>query len=482
MTNELRVQEEPAIYKVLTQRPPVVNRSLRSLGTWSGGGTPSKAVAAFWTGGTIPWVSPKDMKVARIRDAEDRITADAVASSATSLVKAGAVVLVVRSGILKHSLPVAVTDVDVALNQDMKALQPGAGVGVDYVAWALRANTERILHTCTKAGTTVQSIEMPALLDFEIPLPTPEEQQRVVETVEARLSLLDASVAGLLRVRANLKRYRASVLKSACEGRLVPTEAELARQEGRDFETGAQLLQRVLAERQKLPQSKPKTKELSAPAVDGLPALPEGWCWSTLESISSVTGGLAKSSSRVANSPMREVPYLRVANVQRGYLELSEIKTILATEKDIAGLRLMPGDVLFNEGGDRDKLGRGHVWNGEVPEAIHQNHVFRARASRHHALPQYLSMCGNGYGGDWFSEFASQSVNLASISLSTLRKFPVALPPLAEQHRIVAEADRRLSLIRAAEVQVVANLARAQRLRQSSGDFHNARFSGTIEA
>ena len=82
-------------------------------------------------------------------------------------------------------------------------------------------------------------------------------------------------------------------------------------------------------------------------------------------------------------------------------------------------------------------------------------------------LPTYLSMCGNGYGIEWFSKFATQSVNLASISLSTLRKFPIALPPYAEQHRIVAEADRRLSLIRGAEAQVRANLARAKRLRQS---------------
>jgi len=317
------------------------------------------------------------------------------------------------------------------------------------------------------SGTTRLKLPQGPMREIPLIAPSIDRQVAVVNYLDEQLTRLDASMATLHRVQANLKRYRASVLKSACEGRLVPTEAELARQEGRDFETSAQLLQRILAERQELPQIRRKAKERSAPVIDGLPQLPESWCWATLESIASVTGGLAKSGSRVANAPMREVPYLRVANVQRGYLELSEIKTILATEKDIADLRLVPGDVLFNEGGDRDKLGRGHIWNGEVPEAIHQNHVFRARASQHHVLPQYLSMCGNGYGVHWFSDYATQSVNLASISLSTLRKFPVALPPLAEQHRIVAEADRRLSLIRVAEAQVAANLARAQRLRQS---------------
>ena len=163
-------------------------------------------------------------------------------------------------------------------------------------------------------------------------------------------------MAVLHRVQANLKRYRASVLKAACEGRLVPTEAELARQEGRDFEAGAQLLNRILAVHPQRVASKRNAKVGEPADAVGLMKLPAGWCWATLGSIASVTGGVAKSGSRVANSPVREVPYLRVANVQRGYLDLSEIKTILATDKDIADLRLMPGDVLFNEGGDRDKL------------------------------------------------------------------------------------------------------------------------------
>ena len=148
MTMKLGVREEPAIYKVLASRMATERRSLRSLGRWSGGGTPSKSNPAFWSGGTIPWVSPKDMKPARISDAEDHITPEAVAQSATSLIKAGSVLLVVRSGILQHSLPVAVTDVDVALNQDLKALQPSAGVDATYVAWALRAHAQAILQIC----------------------------------------------------------------------------------------------------------------------------------------------------------------------------------------------------------------------------------------------------------------------------------------------------------------------------------------------
>lgn len=98
---------------------------LRELGKWSGGGTPSKTNSSFWENGTIPWISPKDMKTDRILSAEDLITAVAVKQSATNLVPAGSVLMVTRSGILRHTFPVAVAEVPVILNQDLKALIPG---------------------------------------------------------------------------------------------------------------------------------------------------------------------------------------------------------------------------------------------------------------------------------------------------------------------------------------------------------------------
>ena len=317
------------------------------------------------------------------------------------------------------------------------------------------------------SGTTRLKLPQGPMRQIPLVVPGLAEQTKIVAYLDEQLSRLDASVAALLRAQANLKRYRASVLKASCEGRLVPTEAELARTEGRTFETGEQLASRIVSMRRATWSGRTKFKEPESPSAEMLPQSPAGWAWVRLDAIAEVTGGLAKSASRVSTSQMREVAYLRVANVQRGYFDLSEIKTILATERDVEELKLLAGDVLFNEGGDRDKLGRGHVWNGEIAEAIHQNHVLRARAPVAMVLPTYLSMCGNGFGIEWFSKFATQSVNLASISLSTLRKFPIALPPYAEQHRIVAEADRRLSLIRGAEAQVRANLARAKRLRQS---------------
>ena len=106
---------------------------LANLGTWSGGGTPSTSNAAFWTNGTIPWVSPKDMKQRRISSAQDCITESALAASATNLVREKSVLLVTRSGILRHSLPVATNTRPVTLNQDMKALTPFKGLESDFL-------------------------------------------------------------------------------------------------------------------------------------------------------------------------------------------------------------------------------------------------------------------------------------------------------------------------------------------------------------
>jgi type I restriction enzyme S subunit len=160
---------------------------------------------------------------------------------------------------------------------------------------------------------------------------------------------------------------------------------------------------------------------------------------------------------------LRSVPYLRVANVQRGYLDLVEIKQIEATEEEIQELRLYPGDILFNEGGDRDKLGRGWIWRGEIPECIHQNHVFRARLYVADLQPQLISWYGNSFGQRYFVSEGKQTTNLASINLTKLGALPIPLPPVEEQRRIVAEIETQFTRLDAtvtALQRVQANLKR----------------------
>jgi len=321
-------------------------------------------------------------------------------------------------------------------------------------------------------STAVPGLSRNDYNELIVPVPPENEQRRIVAEIEKQFTRLDAAVAALKRIQANLKRYRAAVLKAACEGRLVPTEAELARREGRSYEPASVLLERILADRRsrweavqnngkKSNYKDPRSLELSI-----LPSLSEGWEWASLGSIAELKGGLTKGQKRKPTDKVREVPYLRVANVQRGYLDLNEIKTIDATPGEIDELRLVDGDVLFNEGGDRDKLGRGWVWEGKIHECVHQNHVFRARLAPDTIQPKFLSWYGNSMGRRYLEDEGKQTTNLASLNMTKLSMLPVPIPPVAEQKRIVSELERRLSVIDEMEAEVNADMRRSERLRQ----------------
>ena len=252
--------------------------------------------------------------------AEDSITGRAVKESATNLLPAGAVLVVTRSGILRHTFPVAVTDVPVTINQDLKALVPIDGVDPKFVAYGLRAFSPEILNQCSKQGTTVNSIETKELMRFQLPLFSTEAQTRIVAEIEKQFSRLDEAVANLKGVKANLKRYKAAVLKAAVEGKLteewrrgtacrahdVQGNADQGGSQGTacraPTETGAELLQRILAERRKA-AGKGKYKEPVGPDTRGLPELPVGWVWVSVEQlarlVTSGSRGWGDSYSRV---------------------------------------------------------------------------------------------------------------------------------------------------------------------------------------
>lgn len=194
---------------------PVVR--LGDLGQWFGGGTPSKARADFWTDGTVPWLSPKDMGQDVLSATQDRITEAAVEGSAVRRIPAGSVAVVVRSGILERTVPIAVVPFETTLNQDMKALSPRNGVEPIWVAWALRSIEQRILSDARKAGTTVASIEFPRLLELRIPLPDAEEQRRIVAILEEHLSDIDSAVEGVENCQGRLDALRSKTLQWALD-------------------------------------------------------------------------------------------------------------------------------------------------------------------------------------------------------------------------------------------------------------------------
>lgn len=188
-----------------------------TLGTWFGGGTPSKSRPDFWHDGSVPWLSPKDMGAEVLAGTIDHITEAAVSRSATRLVPPNSVAVVVRSGILERTIPVAVVPFATTLNQDMKALSCRPGIDPRWVAWAVRAAEPDLLRTARKAGTTVASLEWSRFLDWQIPVPPIVEQQRLLHVLEDHLSRLDAADRGLSDAIHRSRSLEAAQLARAVE-------------------------------------------------------------------------------------------------------------------------------------------------------------------------------------------------------------------------------------------------------------------------
>lgn len=163
--------------------------------------------------------------------------------------------------------------------------------------------------------------------------------------------------------------------------------------------------------------------------------VPEGWTKVPLEKVAEIRSGVAMGRAKLKD-PVT-LPYLRVANVQDGHIDLSEVKEISIERDKIERFSLKKGDVLMNEGGDFDKLGRGDVWLGQIEPCLHQNHVFAVRPNQDTMDSFFLAaLAASHYGKTYFLRCAKRSTNLASINSTQLKKFPALVPPLNEQKKI----------------------------------------------
>jgi type I restriction enzyme S subunit len=177
--------------------------------------------------------------------------------------------------------------------------------------------------------------------------------------------------------------------------------------------------------------------------VAWLGKVPAQWNVTRLKFVASVQTGIAKGKDTTGKETIT-VPYLRVANVQDGFLALRDVATIDIEAEQLGRYRLIPGDVLMNEGGDFDKLGRGAIWHGQITDCIHQNHVFAVRP--HGISAEWLNrIISSQYAQFYFMGRSKQSTNLASISATNIMELPVVLPPESEQHAILAFIDSEIT-------------------------------------
>jgi len=194
-------------------------RKLKFVAHFSGGGTPSTTNDDYWSG-NIPWVSPKDMKTSLIVDTEDHISEKAIVESAVNLVDPGSVLLVVRSGILKHSIPVAINAIPVTLNQDMKAIIPNSDLLPMYILYVVTGCQDRLLLEWRKSGATVESLEFEYIVNTQWPLPPIAEQQAIFEHLDQETSQLDRLVATIRTQVERLRVYRQALISAAVTGKI----------------------------------------------------------------------------------------------------------------------------------------------------------------------------------------------------------------------------------------------------------------------
>ena len=211
LTAELTVRKLQYKYyckKVLKEGENAVSTPIRNLGKWTGGCTPSMAETAYWANGTIPWISSKDMKVATLLDTQDHITEKALERTPIKMLPADIVAIVARSGILKHTLPVAYIPFATTVNQDIKALVTGKSILPRYAYFAIFAFSDDILKKAKKQGGTVDSLDVKAFMNYEIPVPVMEEQQRIVNILNRFDTLCNDLTSGLpAEIAARQKQY-----------------------------------------------------------------------------------------------------------------------------------------------------------------------------------------------------------------------------------------------------------------------------------
>jgi type I restriction enzyme S subunit len=315
-------------------------------------------------------------------------------------------------------------------------------------------------------GATRDGINTEQLLGLPVAVAPPAEQRKIVAEIDKRFSRLDEAVANLQRVKANLKRYKAAVLKAAVEGRLVETEASIARREGRNYETGKQLLQRIVEERKSLS----KGMRASVSAADDICQLvcPQGWAWSTCDAaIQAIDAG---ASFKCEERPPvgDEVGVLKVSALTWGFYDESESKTCKDAARIEEKFLVRDGDFLFSRANTIDLVGACVIVGKTTKRLMLSDKTLRFTVSTG-VLPAWLQICLRcKFGRDEIERLATgNQESMRNIGQERIRQIRMPFPPHAEQTRIVAEVDRRLSVIREVEAEVDANLKRAQALRQS---------------
>ena len=440
---------------------------------WRSGGTPRRTIAEYYDGG-IPWAVIGDLNDGLVTGTQTSISEQGLTKSSAKWAATGSVLLAMYGSIGK----LGIAGTALTTNQAIAHTHPRP-LPSRYLFWYLRYIRSELIEL--GKGGTQKNISQTVIKTISFPVAPLPEQHRIVGKIESLFARLNEGVAALKRAEANLERYRASVLKAAVEGRLT----EQWRSENPPEETGEELLERILAERRKRWEAeqlakfeakgrmpprnwKAKYKEPVAPDTSGLPVLPDGWCWATVDQVSSVTGGLTKNPAR--SRLQSRYPYLRVANVYADEIRLDDVRTIGVSESELDRVLLRSGDLLVVEGnGSASQIGRVAQWQGDLDPCCHQNHLIKVRCASSTCRSRWMLLwLLSPLGRRTVLAVASSTSGLHTLSLSKVRALPVPLAPMREQACAVSLADSLSDAALVVQRQIEARTGiNASALRQS---------------
>lgn len=372
-----------------------------------GGGTPSKTSAANFNG-HIPFMTVKDLKARFVSTTVDHISEEALQSSATTKVPADTLIVATRMSLGKIARPT----MDVAINQDLKALFLHGGVNKTFVEYFWRSKSQAIQSMGT--GTTVKGIRLEDIRSLEVPLAPVAEQKRIADKLDTVLTRVDAVNTRLARVAPLLKRFRQSVLAAATSGRLTE---DWRQKQGNKLQP---------------------------------------WKACSTKDAGRIQLGRQRSPKFHSGDSMH--PYLRVQNVFEDRLDLSDVMTMDFPGEDFQRYRLHPGDILLNEGQSPEYLGRPAMYRGELPGACFTNTLIRFQAYPHVDAEFALIVFRHYMHSGRYLRAGTTTTNIAHLGAGRFGDIEFPLPSLEEQTEIV----RRVETLFAFADRLEARLAQAQ--------------------
>lgn len=306
---------------------------------------------------------------------------------------------------------------------DVIVLRPSIEVHSPFLGYAFDNRYASTQKAMMCRGTTIKHIYPDELRGLVVPFPPPSEQAAIVRFLDWANGRLERAIRAKRKVIALLGEQKQAIIHRAVTRGLDPTVS------------------------------------LKPSGIPWLGEIPAHWEVLPLKGLCAVQTGITLGKDYGGQS-LREYPYLRVANVQAGHVNLSLVKSIRVTKTEAERCRLQSGDVLMTEGGDLDKLGRGCVWEAQVTPCLHQNHVFAVRPNQSRLLSKFLSfLMGTSYARAYFQSTAKQTTNLAATNKTKLGMFKVLLPPVDEQNRILAIVDEELRPVNVAAVRLEREIA-----------------------